>query len=149
MKKFTHQDKKKLAKKIGKLDKDNYIKLFKIVKQDGVKYTKNKNGVFFDFKLLSDNALQKIDDLVKSVLNNDTESSISNTYTPYTNEEFGDYRKNGVGLSKQDKTIIKKHRINNDIISSINEDSDVMYCDYNTNNLSESESAKDNNETNN
>ena len=136
--KFTFQQKKKLAKNIGKLSSENdYKKLFKLVEDDGVTYTINNNGIFFDINLLNEETLYKIDDLIKLSINNKEEELVYNSYIPYTKEEFSEYHKTGINLSKEDKIVINKCRFNN----INNEDSEYSYCEYNASTFSDSDTV--------
>jgi hypothetical protein len=136
---YNFAQKSKLIEKIGKIKKQDHIKeLFNIARNDpNFKCTKNNYGVLFKIHLLSNNTLTKIEKYVDSILNNKTKiDSVKLTYTPYSVDEFNDYKKNGSSLSKHDKSIIKKHRIDKEQ-TDINSDN-IIYSEFNTDNLSDS-----------
>jgi hypothetical protein len=65
-KKYSHDDKKLLVKRIEDIKSKNcYIKIFRLIHNDKLKYTKNDNGVFFNIANLDDKLLNSIDNLVK------------------------------------------------------------------------------------
>jgi hypothetical protein len=136
---FTFIQKNKLVEKIGKIKKQEHIKeLFKLAMTDpNFKCTTNNNGAFFKIHLLSNDTLFKMDKYVDSILKNKKKiNNLKLTYTPYSVDEFNDYKKNGSSLSKHDKSIIKKHRIDKEQ-TDINSDN-VIYSEFNTDNLSDS-----------
>ena len=45
-------------------NKKCYIELLKLLVKENVKYTRNKNGIFFNAGLLSDDVLNKIDNVL-------------------------------------------------------------------------------------
>jgi|TARA_B110000285_G_C14758625_1_gene438549 hypothetical protein len=46
------------------LDTDQYIEIYKILKKDTVKITKNNNGVFINLINISDNAKKELDNFI-------------------------------------------------------------------------------------
>lgn len=46
------------------LDTSQYIEIYKILKKDNVKITKNNNGVFINLINISDNAKKELDDFI-------------------------------------------------------------------------------------
>jgi|TARA_B100000401_G_scaffold426179_1_gene356530 hypothetical protein len=46
------------------LDTEQYIEIYKILKKDNVKITKNNNGVFINLINISDNAKKELDDFI-------------------------------------------------------------------------------------
>jgi hypothetical protein len=62
---YTYNDKKQLVKRISDIKyKKCYIKLFKVIYGDNLKYTKNDNGIFFNINNLSDDILLKIEAVI-------------------------------------------------------------------------------------
>jgi hypothetical protein len=45
-------------------DENCYIKLFRLLIKENVKYMRNRNGIFFNVGLLSDDVLTKIDNIL-------------------------------------------------------------------------------------
>ena len=111
LRKYNSKKRKKLSKKINKLSlKDDYIKIFKIVVRDlGESFSENKNGIWFNMNLLSDDALDEISELLDTNLEITTESENKFTYTPYDNDFSG--KMSGPRLSNHEKSLIRKIRI--------------------------------------
>ena len=61
---FTSRQKKELRDKINKLSHTEHEEIFKILKNKELDYTQNKNGVFFDVSLLTNEIAQEIDQFV-------------------------------------------------------------------------------------
>ncbi len=62
---YTHLDKKMLVKRIGDIkNKKCYIKIFKLINNDNLSYTKNDNGIFFNLSILSDDILSRIEQII-------------------------------------------------------------------------------------
>ena len=59
-KKFTIYDKKILLEDISKLDKIEHIEIFKIFRNDGIKYSENSNGIFINISKVPDATLLKV-----------------------------------------------------------------------------------------
>jgi len=58
---YANLDKKLLVKRIGDIkNKKCYIKIFKLINNDNLSYTKNENGIFFNLSTLSNDILFKI-----------------------------------------------------------------------------------------
>jgi hypothetical protein len=65
IKNYTHDDKKKLVKRIGDIkNRKCYVKIFKLIHGDNLSYTKNDNGVFFNLTSLSDEILTGIESIL-------------------------------------------------------------------------------------
>lgn len=61
-KNFNLNDKKQLIKRINEIkNKKCYLKIFKLIHNDNLKYTKNDNGIFFNITNLSNDILTNID----------------------------------------------------------------------------------------
>ena len=111
---YTHSERKKISQKIKKLKKkEDYVKLFKIVNSDkNNKFTENSNGIWLDFKILSDETVRKVDNFLKKTLQkkDDNESANSLEYVPYSKDDLI-FNKNTIGpkLSNYEKSIIKKN----------------------------------------
>jgi hypothetical protein len=64
---FKLSDKTYLVSRISEVKDDKcYIKLFKLLIKENVKYMRNHNGIFFNVGLLSDDVLTKIDNILIS-----------------------------------------------------------------------------------
>ena len=92
-KSFSLVDKKQLIKRINDIKtKKCYIKIFKLIHNDNLKYTKNDNGIFFNISNLSDEILTNIDIILRfyeskkdngeqSIKNNDKNNFNYNIFT--------------------------------------------------------------------
>jgi hypothetical protein len=98
---FTHSDKKLLVKRITDIkNKKCYIKIFKIIHNDNLKYTKNDNGIFFNLNNLSDKILSEITYIVryyeeKKLINENILKNINNI----NNQSHDDCQSSDVILS--------------------------------------------------
>ena len=118
LKKFTHYDKKRIVYRIEQIkSKKNYIKLFKLINSENIKFTNNSNGIFININSLSDESLYKINNFLNLINNtNDmfdveiANSSVDTDYKPYSIDEFSDYKSYGPKLSNYEKNIIKRNR---------------------------------------
>jgi len=62
---FKLSDKTYLVRRISEVKDENcYIRLFKLLIKENVKYMRNRNGIFFNVGLLSDDVLTKIDNIL-------------------------------------------------------------------------------------
>ena len=62
---FKLSDKTYLVSRISEVKDENcYIRLFKLLIKENVKYMRNRNGIFFNVGLLSDDVLTKIDSIL-------------------------------------------------------------------------------------
>jgi len=57
---FSINDKKTLIEDISKLNNVEYIEIYKIFTEDGIKYTENANGIFINISKTPDKTLYKI-----------------------------------------------------------------------------------------
>ena len=58
-------DKAILIQRLRNLEnKKCYIKLFRMIIQHNIKYTKNQNGIFFNIDLVDNNTLTEMDKLI-------------------------------------------------------------------------------------
>ena len=57
---FSIKDKKILIEDISKLNKVEYVEIYKIFNDDGIKYTENANGIFINISKTPDKTLYKI-----------------------------------------------------------------------------------------
>ena len=62
---FKLSDKAYLVNRISEVKDENcYIRLFRLLIKENVKYMRNRNGIFFNVGLLSDDVLTKIDNIL-------------------------------------------------------------------------------------
>ena len=57
---FSINDKKMLVSDIGELSKHEHIEIFKIIREYGIKYTQNDNGILLNMNILDDKVLERI-----------------------------------------------------------------------------------------
>lgn len=115
---MDYNNKVKIYNKIKKItDGDIFQEIFEIVKDeliinDKKKYSHNSNGIYFDLLLLSDNTLNKIDDIVSSyITETETETFGGFNLSEYSSEnkvEKIQGSKDGPRLSNQEKNIMMK-----------------------------------------
>ena len=74
------------------------------------KYSHNDNGIFFDLKLLSDNTLEKIEEIAKQNLTINTDTDSIN-YSAYCNEELS--LNNGPKLNNVERNLMINKQKNN------------------------------------
>lgn len=98
---------KKLITKIEKLkDINYYIDIFNLIKYD-IKdnYSSNRNGIFININLLSDNTIELLNFYLENKLNEIQVEKLS--YKSYSTNDIDSNYNCGHKLSKQDKHIIK------------------------------------------
>lgn len=143
-KKYSTSKKEKLVERIGKLQtKDEYVKLYKIIqKKNKNKPTKQVGDttVMF-FHDLDNETYQEIekylDKTLKKYENDSKNSDYTEEYKPYSQDEFPDEKEISPKLkySNREKNIIKRKRYDQTLTEE--NGSDVKYCNFNVENLSE------------
>ena len=90
---MDYNSKKKLNEKINKItDKDILLKIFETVKPElyningQKKFTQNNNGIFFDLNQISDETLNKLNNILnENICSSDSENT-NIKYTNYSSE---------------------------------------------------------------
>ena len=101
---------KNLKEKIIKLNnKNDYLIIYGLISKElESKFSVNKNGVYFNINLLSDNCIKDLSDYISEKYDTETVTEISKikyeTYYKETNMDFS----YGTKFSNQEKTILKK-----------------------------------------
>lgn len=86
IKKYDYNDKKKFIYRIQNLkNKKIYIKLFKYIKSNDIKYTINSNGVFFNLNQMDDIYLDNLDIFLKKMENKNNDETLSSSLTDSSN----------------------------------------------------------------
>ena len=67
---YTNKQRKVLFDRINNLSSTEHEEILKIVKNYNVRYSQNKNGIFFNLSNLSDDAVKEIDDFVTYCMSN-------------------------------------------------------------------------------
>jgi hypothetical protein len=116
-KSYTHLEKKNIVRKIEQIKSKRYfIEIFKIIKNDNIKYTQNKNGLFIDMNKLSNDTILKIDTYLKTLELNISESDSKLSIDSLTFSNNEDDIRNIIGnckLTNHEKNILKKVRQEN------------------------------------
>jgi hypothetical protein len=111
---YNSSYRKILKDKITKLNnKKDYLYIYNIISKElETKFSVNKNGVYFNINLLSDNTIKELNDYIIDKNETDTNSEISKIkYETYYKENNCDFSY-GTKFSNQEKTILKKlHQI--------------------------------------
>lgn len=110
--KYNSEFRKKLISKIEKIkSKSDYINIYNIIKEDiGTSYSSNRNGIFINLNLLSDNCIDKLLELIEDKLNltlTQTESEKIN-YHSYKVDDVEIITEMGHKLSNQEKHFLKR-----------------------------------------
>ncbi len=136
---YNHSFKKELLMRIERIkSKKRFKKIFKIIKKHDSNYSKNQNGVFLNINALSDIALKELDEYLTKIEGKRTDETLTTSsmeYTPYSIDEFGSQRA-GPRLSNQDKNILKRNRYANYVEKK---EDDVVYRKFDTTLVTDSE----------
>jgi hypothetical protein len=68
--KYTHHNKKHLFDKINSLSSTEHDEIYRIINENNVNLSKNKNGIFFNLSSINDTVLSEIDKFVTYCVNN-------------------------------------------------------------------------------
>jgi hypothetical protein len=117
---YNNVEKKNIVRKIEQIkNKKYYIEIFKIIKNNNIKYTQNKNGLFIDMNKLSNETIYKIDDYLKSLELALSESDNKLSVDSLTFSNNDDDIRNIIGsckLTNHEKNILKKIKQENNNI---------------------------------
>ncbi len=69
---YDNKDIINLKNKISLLSKNEFIEIFKIIKENNNKYTENKNGIFINMSKLTQNTIIKLESFVNYTIENQT-----------------------------------------------------------------------------
>ena len=112
--KYNSQFRKKLVSKFEKIkDKSDYIDIYNIIVEDiGTNFSSNRNGIFFNMNLLSDQCIENLIQFIEDKLNyNMTQTDTEKiNYKSYKFDEVEIISEMGHKLSNQEKNIIKRIR---------------------------------------
>ncbi len=112
--KYNSQFRKKLVSKFEKIkNKEDYIDIYNIILEDiGNNFSSNRNGIFINMNLLSDQCIENLIQFMEEKLNCNmiqTETEKIN-YKSYKFDEVEIISEMGHKLSNQEKNIIKRIR---------------------------------------
>jgi beta-glucosidase-like glycosyl hydrolase len=111
---YTAIEKKNIVHKIEQIkNKKHFIEIFKIIKNDNIKYTQNRNGLFIDMNKLSNSTIHKIEQYLKNLelTLSESDNKLSVDSLTFSNNE--DDIRNIIGtykLSNHEKSILKKFK---------------------------------------
>jgi len=112
IRKYTSSFRRKIVLKIAKLkDKKDLVKIFNIIQGEiGKNLSINRNGIFFNINLLSDDCIQTLNNYLNEIndVTSVTETENKITYKLYNIDEIDTVNKIGPKLSNQEKSILKK-----------------------------------------
>ena len=95
-------------------NKDNLIAMFKIIKKDiGNDFSANRNGIFININILTDNCIHELSEYINNYNNisTKTESDVdTNLFFKYDSDPSESGINNGHRFSNQEKNIIKRMR---------------------------------------
>ena len=112
IKSFSHYDKKKIVSRITDLkNKHCNTKIFKIIYEFNINYSKNDNGVFFNLNELNNETLSKIENIIDFYENKNINKISTPNYSKidYNYSDSSDFKNknfnNNISISRQ-KNII-------------------------------------------
>jgi hypothetical protein len=112
--KYNTEFRKKLINKIDKIkDKDDLISIYNIITEElGNNFSSNRNGIFINLNLLSDDCIEKILEFIEDKITNTITQSETDkiNYKSYKFDEVELISEMGHKLSNQEKNIIKRIR---------------------------------------
>jgi len=157
VKKYTRHKKEKLVEKINQLTKkEDYIQVYSIIKNREDKPTKEVgNTTLMFFHDLKDETYDEISKYIKKIEKKNKKTNPKNKsqeYKPYSSDEFVSNSTMSPKLkySNREKNLIKRTRYDKNLEEE--NGSDVMYCKFNVDNLTEtdqnSNSTSDNDKKN-
>ena len=110
--KYSSSNRRNIVQKISKLkDTKDFVKIFNIIQTEiGKDLSINRNGIFFNINLLSDNCIQSLNNFLNEISDcpTVTETDTKIKYQQYNTEEVDNVNKLGHKLSNQEKSILKK-----------------------------------------
>lgn len=112
--KYNSEFRKKLLTKFDKLkDKTDFLDIYNIIIEDiGTDFSSNRNGIFININILTDNCIDKLIDFMSEKFNTTISQSDMEkvTYKTYKLDDVDIISEVGHKLSNQDKNIIKRIR---------------------------------------
>jgi hypothetical protein len=110
--KYNSEFRKNIKTKISKLsNKNDYIQIYKIIINElENKLSINRNGIYFNLNLLSDNCIEDINTIIEnSGIQTNTEQ-VKIIYETYNKDTHIENFINSHKLTNQEKSLIKKFR---------------------------------------
>jgi hypothetical protein len=142
---YSYDEKKALANKITRIKKKEYlVEIFEIIHQDNKSISENDNGMFMIFNQLDNKTFDKLDKFFDKMKKKDTEDRDSemskSEYKPYSKSEFPDQEKLSpkYKYTNKERNIIKRQRYDK-ILNDDSEQSNIIYKEFDTENMTESD----------
>jgi hypothetical protein len=112
--KYNSLIRKKLISKFEKIkDKSDLIAIYNIITQDiGNDFSTNRNGIFVNMNILSDDCIEKLLEFINDKLNSTLSATETDkvNYKSYKFDEVEIISEMGHKLSNQEKNIVKRMR---------------------------------------
>lgn len=112
--KYNNVIRKKLVGKFERIkDKSDLITIYNIITQDiGNNFSTNRNGIFVNMNILSDECVEKLLEFVTDKLNSNLSATETDkvNYKSYKFDEVEIMSEMGHKLSNQEKNIVKRMR---------------------------------------
>jgi len=114
--KYNTEYRKKLASKFDKIkDRSDLHNIYNIITKDiGTNFSSNRNGIFINMNIISDDCIDKLVEYIEDKNNLSLTMSDKVNYKSYKFDDIDIISETGQKLSNQEKNIIK--RIRNKII---------------------------------
>jgi hypothetical protein len=108
---YNSEYRRNLSDKISQINDDKlYFKLFNELKnQNDFKYSRNKNGIFFDINKLSDETIIIIKNFIDNNVNLNTETE-KLEFIQYSTEEFSKLNEKGNRLNNIEKNLLRIYK---------------------------------------
>jgi len=140
--KYTRAKKEKLIEQINKLEqKIDFIKIFGIIKSNEDILTKEtSDSILMFFHDLKHETYEEIDNFLKTKKNNENGSDDNvQEYKPYAQDDFPGNKHISPKLkySNRERNLIKRTKYDKDLEQE--NGTDIMYCKFNVENLTETE----------
>jgi hypothetical protein len=107
---YNSEYRRNLSEKLSQINDDKlYFKLFNELKnQNDFKYSRNKNGIFFDINKLSDETIIIIKNFIdNNLVNTETEKL---EFIQYSTEEFSKLNEKGNRLNNIEKNLLRIYK---------------------------------------
>jgi hypothetical protein len=109
---YNSEYRRNLSDKISHInDNKLYFKLFNELKnQKDFKYSRNKNGIFFDINKLSDNTIIIIKNFIDNHFQNINTETEKLEFIQYSTEEFSKLNEKGNRLNNIEKNLLRVYK---------------------------------------
>jgi len=110
IRKYNTIFRKKLIENLNKIqDKNILLDIYNIIIEDiDNNYSSNRNGLFINFNILSNNCIDKLINIVNTINNKNNIKIIDNNFTNYKFDDIEIISELGHKLTNQEKLFIKK-----------------------------------------